>query len=189
MKRFIFILTILILSVSLGLSCFYIFAYKKQIKLQKIKIEQLQQIISETKAQKDKLSSDNDFIQGQYEFLKSSKQKYELIDIEIQECMKKCNYTTVCMNKCVYSSEIKWQQEIEDNIRQIESNMTDKQKQLLSDSQKKWNEYKDAQQKLNTEIIGTKDGTIYTNILSSEQVNIVELRAKELKNLYSIFLE
>ena len=82
MKRFVFILTILILSVSLGLSFFYIFAYKNQIRLQKIKIEQLQQAISEIKAQKDKLSSDNDFIQSQYETLKSSKQKNELIDIE-----------------------------------------------------------------------------------------------------------
>ena len=189
MKKFVLILTMVILSISLSLSIFYIFEYRKQIKLQKIKIEQLQQTISEIKAQKDKLSSDNDFIQYQYETLKSSKQKDELIDLEVQECMKKCNYTTVCMNKCIYSSEIKWQQKIEDNIRQFENNMTDNQKQLLSNSQNMWNEYKVAQQKLNAEIIGTKAGTIYTNILSSEQVSIVELRAKELKNLYSIFSE
>ena len=57
----------------------------------------------------------------------------------------------------------------------------------LHDTQKKWVRYKDAQQKLNSKTIGTMTGTIYTNILASDQAYLIELRAKELDELYYIY--
>lgn len=189
MKKFVFILTIMILSILLGLNFFSIQKYKKQLKFKNIEIKKLEKTIEIINLKNNKLSANNEFIEKQYEKLKTTKQKDELIDVEIQECMKNCNYTTVCMNECVYSSDIKWHREIESNIEYLKKNMTDKQKQLLDNSQKAWIEYKDAQQKLNRELIGVKVGTIYTNILSSEQVNIIKLRAIELGNLYYIFSE
>ena len=103
--------------------------------------------------------------------------------------MKTCNYTTACMNNCVYNSIPKWEKEIDKNIKLLEKIMNKEQIELLHDSQKKWVLYKDAQQKLNSETIGTMMGTMYTNILASEQIYLIELRAKELDSLYYYYSE
>ena len=91
------------------------------------------------------------------------------------------------MNNCVYDSEHKWEKEIDKNIKSLEKIMNKEQMGLLHDTQKKWVRYKDAQQKLNSKTIGTMTGTIYTNILASDQAYLIELRAKELDELYYIY--
>jgi len=101
--------------------------------------------------------------------------------------MKSCNYTTACMNNCVYVAIPKWEKEIGKNIKLLEKIMNNEQIALLHDSQNKWIAYQNAQQKLNSETIGTMMGTMYTNILSSEQKYIIERRAKELEGLYYFY--
>lgn len=189
MKKNIFLLTTIILSILTIFLIYINFQYKKQIQTKNIKIQNLQQTFNNITFQKNKLSANKDFIQSQYEILNLSEQKDKLSEKEIQKCMKNCNYTTVCMNECIYATEIKWQEEINNNIKLLEQNITDEQKIFLKESQNKWVEYKNAQQQFNAKVIGTKVGTIYTNILSTEQVNISKLRAIELKNLYTIISE
>lgn len=189
MKKPILISIIIILSALLLMSSLMAVKYKQQYETSKVEIEMLNTTISKINSENRELLNDNDFAQKQYEDLKSTKSLKELIDIEIQECMKVCNYTTACMNNCVYASEDKWEKEIDKNIKSLEKIMTKEQMTFLHNSQEKWTKYRDAQRVLNAKTIGTMQGTIYTNILSSEQVNITELRAKELKALYSIFSE
>lgn len=158
-----------------------------QVKKLNTEISKLNNTISEISSEKGTLSEDKDFAQKQYQELKSTKKKSELIDAEIQECMNSCNYTTACMNNCVYDAIPKWEKEIDKNIKLLEKVMNKEQITLLNDSQNKWIIYKNAQQKLNSETIGTMMGTMYTNILASEQKYIIERRAKELDGLYYFY--
>ena len=184
MKKRIYIYIIILLFIMILFSFIYLLQCKRQIKNLNTEINRLNIIISKMNNENNTLSKDKDFLQKQYQDLKSTKKEAELIDVEIQECMKSCNYTTACMNNCVYGAIPKWEKEIDKNIKLLEKIMNKKQIELLHDSQKKWIIYKDAQQKLNSETIGTMVGTMYTNILAGEQIYLIELRAKELDGLY-----
>lgn len=187
MKKFVLIFVIIFLSLCSVASLVYAINCNTQARKLNAEVNRLNNIISEISSENDKLSEDKDFAQKQYQNLKSTKKEAELIDVEIQECMKSCNYTTVCMNDCVYESIPKWEKEINKNIKLLEKIMTKEQIELLHDSQKKWIIYKDAQQKLNSETIGSIMGTMYTNILAGEQIHLIELRAKELDGLYYFY--
>lgn len=152
-----------------------------------MQVKKLNNIISKMNSENDELKGDKESAQKQSPDLKSTKNDAELIDVEIQECMKSCNYTTACMNNCTYNAIPKWEKEIDKNIKLLEKIMNKEQIILLHDSQNKWIIYKDAQQKLNSKTIGTMMGTMYTNILSTNQKYIIERRAKELGELYYIY--
>ena len=184
MKKIIYIFIISVLFIALVLCFCFVIKYKKQVHKLEEEINRLNITISKTNKLSNKLETDKNFIEQQYNDLKSVKSKSELIDVEIQECMKACKYTTVCMSDCVYQAGDKWEKEIDKNIKLLERIMNKEQIVLLHDSQKKWLAYKNAQQTLNSKTIGTKTGTMYINILSGEQVDIIKQRAKELDGLY-----
>ena len=186
MKKFAFIFIFIILFSLTIVSLVFAIRYKKEIKELNAEINLLNVSISNLKNENESLSDNQDFLKEQYENLKSTKPEEELIDVEIQECMKSCNYTTVCMNECVYASENKYEKEMNKYINLLKKIMTKEQIAKLQNSQKKWIEYKNSQQILNSGTIGKMEGTMYTNVLSGEQVGITELRAKELKSLYHI---
>ena len=172
MKKNLLILAIIALSGLTLMSSIFAIRYKKHIQVLNNEIMQLNETISNIDINKDKN-------------LKSS--YAESFDIKLQECMKSCNYTTACMNNCTYEAIPKWEKEIDKNIMLLEKIMNKEQIELLHDSQKKWITYKDAQQKLNDNTIGTMMGTLYTNILAADQKYIIEHRAKELDELYYIY--
>lgn len=188
MKKFVLAIVI-ILSLCTLFSIAYAIICNQQVYELTTEINKLKTTISKMSSENTELKDDKEFAQKQYQNLKSTKKEAELIDVEIQECMKTCNYTTACINNCVYNSIPKWEKEIDKNIKLLEKIMNKEQIELLHDSQKKWVLYKDAQQKLNSETIGTMMGTMYTNILASEQIYLIELRAKELDSLYYYYSE
>lgn len=187
MKKFVLMFIIIFLSFCTLMSLTYAIKCNMQIKKLNTEISELNNTISEISSEKETLAKDKDFAQKQYQDLKSTKKDAELIDTEIQECMKSCNYTTACMNNCVYVAIPKWEKEIGKNIKLLEKIMNNEQIALLHDSQNKWIVYRNAQQKLNSATIGTMMGTMYTNILASEQKYIIERRAKELEGLYYFY--
>ncbi|MBE7706424.1 MAG: DUF1311 domain-containing protein [Cyanobacteria bacterium SIG30] len=189
MKKFVLIFTLIFFSTCTLISIVYAIKCNAQINKLNAEIYNLNNTISRISSENDKLSEDKNYKQKQHENLKLTKTDTELIDIEIQECMKSCNYTTVCMNNCTYYAIPKWEKEINKNLKLLEEIMNKEQIELLNDTQNKWSVFKDAQQKLNRETIGTMSGTIYTNILAGEQIYLIESRAKELKNLYSTLSE
>jgi len=187
MKKFVLMFIIIFLSFCTLMSLTYAIKCNMQIKKLNTEISELNNTISKISSENKTLAKDKDFAQKQYQDLKSTKKEAELIDTEIQECMKSCNYTTACMNNCVYATIPKWEKEIDKNIKLLEKIMNNEQMALLHDSQNKWIVYRNAQQKLNSATIGTIMGTMYTNILASEQKYIIERRAKELEGLYYFY--
>lgn len=186
MKKFVLIFVIIFLSFCSVISFVFTIKYKKQIKVLNIEINRLNNAITEISSGDSKLANDKTFVQKQYQDSKSTENEIELIGLEIQKCMKSCNYTTTCMNNCTYKAIPEWEKEIDKNIKLLEKIMNKEQIELLHDSQAKWTIYKDVQQKLNSETIGTMTGTMYTNILATDQAHLIKLRAKELDGLYYI---
>ena len=189
MKKLVLIFILIFFSTFTLISIAYAIKCNTQIKKLNAEIYNLHNTISKISSENSKLSEDKNSEQKQHKNLKLTKTDAELIDIEIQECMKSCNYTTICMNDCTYDAIPKWEKEINKNLKLLEKIMNKEQIELLNDTQNKWTAFKDSQQKLNRETIGTMTGTIYTNILAGEQIYLIELRAKELKNLYSTLSE
>lgn len=105
------------------------------------------------------------------------------IEQEIQECMKKGNYTTATMNNCVYNSFDSWDKDISNSLQTLKKTLPPEQYELIEQSQKKWNDYKLAQWKVFNSIYDTKVGTIYTNILAGSKSGILANRAKILEAL------
>ena len=110
------------------------------------------------------------------------------IDIREQECISK-DYSTAGMNNCAYAATNEWYQEINNNMSLLKSNMTVEQYKLLTDSQKKWQQYEQSQRALLDATIGTKVGSIYTNILAGINNQIVKRRAEDLFEIYDYYTD
>ena len=131
-----------------------------------------------------------------YQYLKTEEQNKYLsksayassihpIDIEVQKCMKKENYTTGGMSYCVAQSNKKWEKEIEKSIKELKKYLKEDEYKKLLYSEQKWEEYKKAKIELLNETYLKSPAHIYINYLSGDVVNITEERAYEL----SLFLE
>ena len=110
------------------------------------------------------------------------------IDIREQECISK-DYSTTGMNNCAYVATNEWYQEINNNMSLLKRNMTVEQYKLLTDSQKKWQQYEQSQRALLGATIGTKVGSIYTNILAGINNQIVKRRAEDLFEIYDYYTD
>ena len=110
------------------------------------------------------------------------------IEIREQKCISK-DYSTAGMNNCVYLATNEWYQEIDKNISLLKSNVTIEQYKLLADSQKKWQQYEQSQRTFLDATIGTKAGSIYTNILAGIKNEIVKRRAEDLFEIYDYYTD
>ena len=115
--------------------------------------------------------------------LKVTNSKKHLIDIELEKCINN-DYSTAGMTNCVDTSANEWTKEIEKYYSLLEKVMTKEQFKALQNSQKIWEKYKQAQFNVNKSVFDNVQGTMYINILASEQMNIIKQRARELENLY-----
>lgn len=169
MKNSILILTIIFLS---GLLCFSLFTAVKQDK--------------ELKLLQSKLSEQEQSIAGLKQEQESFTSKAEIHPIEkaVQECMKKEDYTTVGMSKCVDDSINDWNKEIDKYLSLFKETLPEEQYDLLKNSQNKWEDYKKAQWAFFNAAISEKQGTMYINVLSGDRAGVVEKRAKDLSGLF-----
>lgn len=110
------------------------------------------------------------------------------IEIREQKCISK-DYSTAGMNNCVYLATNEWSQEIDKNILLLKSNITVEQYKLLADSQTKWHQYEQSQRAFIDATIGTKVGSIYTNILAGIKNEIVKRRAEDLFEIYDYYTD
>ncbi len=102
------------------------------------------------------------------------------IEIEVQECIKEQNYTTYGMNKCVYASEEKWEEEIKLHLEAIKKSLPEEEFVAIAESQDKWLAYRESQIKAIKAVLSDKMGSIYSNYKSADTVGITETRAKQL---------
>jgi uncharacterized protein YecT (DUF1311 family) len=106
-----------------------------------------------------------------------------LIDKRLGECIEK-NSTTAGMNNCTDEACKQWDAELNKYYKLLMGVLSKEQKQQLKDSQIAWLKYRDLETKFRTDILLSRQGTIYSNLAVSEAMDIVKQRALELKSLY-----
>lgn len=169
MKNSILILTIIFLSGLLSFSSFTIVKQNKELKSLQSKLSQQEQSITELKQEKESLTP---------------KAEIHPIERAVQECMKKEDYTTVGMSKCVDDSINDWNNEIDKYLLLFKETLPKEQYDLLETSQNEWEDYKKAQWAFLNAVIEEKQGTMYINVLSGDRASVVEKRAKDLSGLF-----
>lgn len=116
----------------------------------------------------------------------SKKEELNPIERKVQVCMKQKNYTTAGMSLCVNDSIADWNNEINKYLSRFQSKLSKEQHSFLNASQLQWEKYQKAEWQFLNSAIGTKEGTMYINILSASKADIVEQRAKDLESLFYI---
>ena len=169
MKNSILILTIIFLSGLLSFSSFTIVKQNKELKFLQSKLSEQEQSMTKLKQEK--------------EFL-TPKAEIHPIEKAVQECMKKEDYTTVGMSKCVDDSINDWNKEIDRYLSLFKETLPEEHYDLLETSQNKWEDYKKAQWTFLNAAISEKQGTMYINVLSGDRAGVVENRAKDLSGLF-----
>ncbi len=169
MKNKFQILVLTILTGLLCLSFFIIFEQNKQLKSLKIQLAEQEKTVTDLKQEKQNLTSQTEV---------------HPIEKAVQECMKKENYTTTGMLKCVDESINDWNKEIDKYLLLLKETLPKEQYDLLEISQNKWEEYQKAQWTFLNSAIIEKQGTMYINVLSGDRADVVEKRAKDLSGLY-----
>ena len=109
------------------------------------------------------------------------------LEEKLQVCMQNENYTTSGMNACVYDSIKDWEKEIDKSLMLLKGVTTKEQYVKIQTAQKEWLIYRENQSKINSELLLSKQGTIYTNYLAGMDVAIVQKRAEELHSLYYFY--
>jgi hypothetical protein len=182
MKKLIIfqIIVIVILVVATTYSFISCLNYKSRISVLNKQIEQINNDYLLYK-------SANKELENKINQLEAEKPKNP-IEIREQKCISK-DYSTAGMNNCVYLATNEWYQEIDKNISLLKSNVTIEQYKLLADSQKKWQQYEQSQRTFLDATIGTKAGSIYTNILAGIKNEIVKRRAEDLFEIYDYYTD
>ena len=166
-KILISVLTILILV--LCLSAYIVWKQNKQLKSLTIQLSEQKRIIAGLKEEKNNIMPEAGI---------------HPIEKDVQNCMKKEDYTTAGMSKCVDNSINDWNKEIDKYLSLLKDILPEEKYKLLQISQEKWEEYKNAQWQLLEAGLTEKDGTMYINILSGDKADVVEKRAKDLSGFY-----
>ena len=109
------------------------------------------------------------------------------INDKVEKCIDQCNYTTFCTAKCINSSVPDWENEISNNILSLKKIMTKYEYKILIKSQKKWKEYRKAQEILDSETLGKLNGTMFSIVIAGNKIEILENRANELERIYRYF--
>ncbi|MBO7672579.1 DUF1311 domain-containing protein [bacterium] len=107
------------------------------------------------------------------------------IDIEYSVCMKK-EYSTAGMNNCTLEARLKWEKEIQKNIKLINKKLNKEQRKLFNQANKKWEEYYNAEKQAIFDIIFNLDGTIHTNIAHANAMSLAKERALYLEGFLFI---
>lgn len=105
--------------------------------------------------------------------------KYEIDKVE-RECLVKA-VSTADMIGCTYNAMDSWFVEIDKSTKSLKDVLSSEKYTVISNSQKQWKKYQEAEFDSINEIIFDKGGTMYHPIATSFKANIVKQRALELK--------
>lgn len=107
------------------------------------------------------------------------------IDVEYSACMDK-DYSTAGMNNCTVEARLKWEKEIQKNIKLINKELNKGQRKIFNQANKKWEEYYNAEKQVIFDIIFNLDGTIHTNIAHGNALSLAKERALYLEEFLFI---
>lgn len=169
MKNKILNSVLIILILLLCFNAYIFWKQNKQLKSLTIQLSEQKRIIAGLKEEKNNIMPEAGI---------------HPIEKDVQNCMKKEDYTTAGMSKCVDNSINDWNKEIDKYLSLLKDTLPEDKYKLLQISQEKWEEYKKAQWQLLEATLSEKDGTMYINILSGDKADVVEKRAKDLSGFY-----
>ena len=109
------------------------------------------------------------------------------IDKAERDCIAK-NMTTAGMSNCSYEAMDAWFKEIDKYISLLKNVTSEDEYNNILEAQTQWKKYQEAEFKA-VSILINKQGTIYQNILASEECDLVKQRAQNLKNFYDYLNE
>ena len=169
MKNKILNSVLIILILLLCFNAYIFWKQNKQLKSLTIQLSEQKRLIADLKEEKNNIMPEAGI---------------HPIEKDVQNCMKKEDYTTAGMSKCVDNSINDWNKEIDKYLSLLKDTLPEDKYKLLQISQEKWEEYKKAQWQLLEATLSEKDGTMYINILSGDKADVVEKRAKDLSGFY-----
>lgn len=183
MKKIIINLMILVLLLVSVFGIFFSIHYYKKTKLLNKKVIDLS-----SKIEEQRLS----ILELQDEITESKstpnvKPAKHPLEEKLQVCMQNENFTTAGMNTCVYDSIKDWGKEVDKNLMLLKGVTTKEQYVKIQKAQQEWLMYRNNQSKINSELLLSKQGTIYTNYLAGMDLAIVQKRAEELHSLYYFY--
>lgn len=97
------------------------------------------------------------------------------IDIQLEHCIDS-NPTTAGMNTCTVEAMNKWDKEMNKVYKELMSILTVKQKAALKKSQAVWLKFRDEEFNFLDNFYGDFKGTMWSNILMGEKLNILKQR-------------
>ena len=109
------------------------------------------------------------------------------IDKAERDCIAK-NMTTAGMSNCSYIAMDAWFKEIDKYVNLLKDITSKDEYNNILEAQTQWKKYQEAEFKA-VSILINKQGTIYQNILSGIECDLVKKRAHEVKSFYDYLIE
>ena len=109
------------------------------------------------------------------------------IDKAERDCIAK-NMSTTGMSNCSYEAMKAWFKEIDKYINLLKNVTTEEDYNNILEAQNQWKKYQEAEFKA-VSILINKQGTIYQNILSGIECDLVKKRAHDLKSFYDYLIK
>jgi uncharacterized protein YecT (DUF1311 family) len=108
------------------------------------------------------------------------KEKKHPIDVWLEKCMEKENYTTAGMLNCSSQALDKWDKELNRVYKELMKKLSPEERELLKQSQQQWIKFKDAEFKfLDNLYLGT--GTMIPVMIMGDKLDIISERVKMLE--------
>lgn len=98
------------------------------------------------------------------------------IDTWLQQTLEK-DYTTMGMRAAMNTAREKWDQEMNQIYTRLMSRLNKEQRVSLKEAQRAWLKFRDAEGKVISKIIASKDGTLWQVTATNEGMELVRARA------------
>jgi len=110
------------------------------------------------------------------------------IDAWLTKCFDQ-DSSTVAMRECSHKAYAMWDKELNKNYQNLMKALSPEGKKLLKNAQLSWIKFRDQEFKLNDEIMGSKQGTMYLLTSDGFHLDFVSKRARDLDSHLSTLNE
>ena len=109
------------------------------------------------------------------------KEKKHPIDMWLEKCMEKENYTTAGMLNCSSQALDKWDKELNRVYKELIKKLSPEEKELLKQSQLQWIRFRDAEFKWIESFYNSRKGTMFPLMEIGDKMHLVSERVKWLE--------
>jgi uncharacterized protein YecT (DUF1311 family) len=109
------------------------------------------------------------------------KEKKHPIDVWLEKCMEKENYTTAGMLNCSSQALDKWDKELNRVYKELIKKLSPEEKELLKQSQLQWIRFRDAEFKWIESFYNSRKGTMFPLMEIGDKMHLVSERVKWLE--------